>query len=202
MQRIDYSLLGEAVEYYTARGFKYIEVPWIVSKEADYATKPDTARAFECILVGKSNHYSVGDFVASAEQSFLQMMFDGDLPKGKYCAVTPCFRDDEPDEIHLRNFMKLELIDTQDVDIESMWRMMRCARYFFEKYVNTRIEPINEIQFDIVTQGHNIELGSYGLRSHTRKVLDAQFKYDWVYGTGIALPRFNIAWDKEIFEGV
>lgn len=180
---IDYSLIAEAQSYYAQCGYRPVDAPWIVSPLADYATKP----------MGKNSFVTeIGNFVASGEQSFIQMMMDGNLRPGRYLCVTPCFRDEKEDETHFKYFMKLELIDTIDVSDESMWNMMREARFFFEKYVDTRIDPVNEVQFDLVTKKHNIELGSYGIREFN--------DLKWVYGTGLALPRFTIAHEKDIFE--
>jgi hypothetical protein len=144
--------------------------------------------------------------VGSAEQSFIQMMLDGDLKPGCYMAVTPCWRDDELDELHQRYFMKVELIDYMPYDSFLASPYMACmAEHFFNKIMGIeakyawiqdgqRTEEFpNDLigeQCDIVHDG--IELGSYGIRGFE---FDGR-KHIWVYGTGCAEPRLSYVLEK------
>lgn len=180
---IDWALVGRAVDFYQNRGFKYVEVPWMVSTEAVCATLPDGKSLFS---VGRPNSWLVG----SAEQSFLQMMIDGVLPADRYVAASPCFRDDPVDDLHAKTFFKVELIDvmsetTKKVDARGLLTLgvMNAARSFFVESV-FGLEVINTVGgFDITL--NNIEIGSYGYREHKG--------HSWIYGTGLAEPRFSLA---------
>src|SRR5271157_3330889 len=104
-----YQRLLAAIEYYEKCGFKYVNVPWAVSKEAILMTRPPH-------VVGDPLHYIAGGIelypVASAEQSFLQMQLDAtDRISGSFCTITPCFRnEDRLDDLHQPYFEKVELI--------------------------------------------------------------------------------------------
>lgn len=186
---INYRLLDEAFCFYAGSGFDRVETPWLVSKPTSNITKP--AAAEDCIV-----QYNDKALVGSGEQGFLYQMIKGYLPPGRFQTITPCFRVEEQDLWHLKAFMKLELIDTKDTSPSTLDYFIGSALEFFGsklgKYKNELIVvPINTgggeklsgegIQKDIVFRG--IELGSYGIREH---------KYlKWVYGTGLAEPRFS-----------
>jgi hypothetical protein len=182
---INYSYLVDAIEYYKHLGYSIVEVPWVVSPEADLATKPAGVRLFETFA---------GCLVASGEQSFVQLMLDGKMPLGKSVCITPCFRD-EPvlDDIHRQYFMKVELIDYMPQDLTlSKISMLYHAMLFFSRYVDVKCVPVfcegtdQMLCTDIV--GHGLELGSYGYR---------EFKgHSWVYGTGCAEPRLSQAVER------
>lgn len=159
--------------------------------------------------------------VASAEQSFLQMQMDAvadgarfkyvDTPwteriTGSFCALTPCFRN-EPvlDDLHQPYFMKLELI-TWDGNEADMSRMIQLARIWYESE-HPGTHPDDDLQvrvvenndpdhlgvtqaYDLVTAHTGIELGSYGIREHAKVGR-------WVYGTGLAEPRYSVALEAE-----
>ena len=55
--------------------------------------------------------------MASAEQSFLELFLNKKIEYGRYCGITPCFRDETVDYLHNNFFMKVELIDTLDTTI-------------------------------------------------------------------------------------
>lgn len=199
---IDYTLFGKAIEFYESMGFKLIEVPWCVSKEVMEITAPpevDIEKSY-CPITEKY-------LVASAEQSFLQMMIDDQLEKGSYMAVTPCFRDDHEDSLHQKYFMKLELIITQPDDhLDMLSVMANKASFFFDKLVwqkQTTTQPHKQlidcctikltkdersvISYDITFS--DIELGSYGYRRYQR----SNDEFRWIYGTGLAEPRLSFA---------
>jgi len=197
---VQYERLLAAVKYYETCGFKYIDVPWAVSEEAVNATRPAWA-------VGNALQYTAGGQplfpVASAEQSFLQLrLWDiesgSQLPfNGSYCTLTPCFRN-EPvlDDLHQPYFMKVELISWDKTTREDMDKMIAHARMLFEKDLwvdcvhNGDADPIGVVAYDLVTTHTGIELGSYGIRETERLGR-------WLYGTGLAEPRYSYALEKE-----
>lgn len=170
---IDYRKIADAVDYYVDLGYKYIEVPWIVSKSTANITKPEWCRNFETFL---------GTLVASGEQSFLEIRTH---LHGKYVCVTPCFRDENPvTELHRNYFMKVELIHVEPDNWESMLQMREDATCFFRRYsynIKYSIQAPNEMDIEI----NGIEVGSYGFREYNG--------FKWVYGTGCAEPRLSQA---------
>jgi hypothetical protein len=196
---INYGLLQQASEYYENLGYKRIEAPWLVTEAISNITKP----------IGVSNYYITkeyrGDykkvFVASGEQSFLYLINKGFLPKsGKFQTITPCMRNDSFSEIHTKYFMKLELIryttqpETDLLYPADVHAMMHDAKKFFELNIRDKDKlkvekpefTIDECQIDILYEredADDVELGSYGLRK-------CSF-VKWVYGTGLAEPRFS-----------
>lgn len=187
MTRIDYYKISEAVSHYIARGYKYIEVPWLVSNSADMATKPDCFSSLECSWTKPKYHYT-GNLVASGEQSFIQMMIDRQLPPDKYVCVTPCFRDEQPvTDLNRSYFMKVELIDTRPAN-HSIENMVSDALAFYNRFLIAMPISTNE-GFDIVSDEKEIELGSYGIRSYGN--------HQWIYGSGCAEPRLSQAIELE-----
>jgi len=212
---LQYARLLDAREYFEQHGFKFVDAPWTVSREAVLATRPPW-------IAGEPFSYAAGGVfqfpVASAEQSFLQMQMDAMAARqprleGSYCALTPCFRN-EPvlDDLHQPYFMKLELIrwvSDQDLTIYSeadMNRMIQLARIWYESEhpgdhpgddLQVRVVENNDPDhlgvtqaYDIVTAHTGIELGSYGIREHAKIGR-------WVYGTGLAEPRYSVALEAE-----
>ncbi len=180
---IDYSLIADAIEYYQDQGYELIDVPWTVPKQVLKITCKED-HMFE------DNKYLDNYLVGSAEQSFLDLIKRAKLTYGKYCAVTPCFRNDVDDKLHQKYFMKVELIHylekfwTLEIDLETM---IYDAKTFFSIHL-----PVNVVEtrdkrsyssYDIEHNG--IELGSYGIRMHEN--------IRWIYGTGLAEPRFSYA---------
>lgn len=181
---IDYRLLADAVDFYTQRGYRYLETPWIVDFPFTAVTKPTDSRDFYCLD---------GYLVASGEQSLLSAMRSGALEPGrKYQTVTPCFRDDAIDALHQTWFVKLELmwyspIRRGDSPVDKVASVAQDAAMFMSRHQSVKLVPgdaISEHQIDLESvQG--IELGSYGFREWH---IDS-----WIYGTGLALPRFTRA---------
>lgn len=178
---IDWQLFGAALQHYRDRGYAYLEVPWIVSDVALHVTLPTDKTG----LMTQD-----GPLAGSAEQSFIHMMLAGELTPGRYCAITPCFRDDAPDKLHQRSFMKLELIEfyrMPESDLnERAWHVTRDALDFMDHAIcgkGVRVVT-TEAGFDLELNG--VEVGSYGHRS-------LGDRFHWVYGTGLAEPRFSIA---------
>lgn len=185
---IRWDLIASAREWYSRCGYHYVEAPWIVTEEAIKATLPPGKFGYS---LGHPN-YSPGFLVGSAEQSFLQMILEDRLPAGKYFAMGPCFRDDEVDELHSKSFFKVELIEVikdkqsfGDVDDDSIYSLMMTCKRFFEDFCGhpLTVVPTSQTSYDLELAG--IEVGSYGLRRYAG--------HKWIYGTGLALPRLNIA---------
>lgn len=179
---IDYILLAKSVEQYSPT-YTTIEVPWWVDKDVVLHTAPEGSTLFEMPYNGLY-------MVASAEQSFLQLLKNGALNFGRYQAITPCFRDDIPDWLHHIYFMKNELISINPTNVNSdLNDMIDHASSFFSKIlVDDAVHVIETedsrsiISFDIVTDDI-IELGSYGIRTYG--------PHTYVYGTGCAEPRLS-----------
>jgi hypothetical protein len=177
--KINWKRLMSAIDYNNQFGYKFLDLDWCVDVETSAITKPDYKKDF---------YINDKVLVASAEQSFLQMIFDGELESGKYCGITPCFRDEIPDELHLNYFMKVELIDTLNSNKNGLEQMIFCAENFYKKYINIKTIEIGDNLYDIETES-GIELGSYGIRK--------TIVGDYVFGTGLAEPRLSKAISKE-----
>lgn len=175
---INYDYVANAIFYYKGLGYKYMNAPWFVSRETMEVTAPPDRRYCSSFL---------GDLVASGEQSFIEMHKQGKLPKGLHQCATPCFRD-EPvvDHIHKNYFFKVELIDVMPQDPgRSLSRMIDDALFLFRQ-VLPNAEVVNGDVYGVTDiQAEGLELGSYGIRGHGN--------FTWVYGTGLAEPRFSQA---------
>lgn len=172
---IDYGRLDRSINFYENKGFKRIESPWTVTKAVSGITKPPNGKDWE--ILGKDKV-----LVASGEQSFLYLYLKGFLPNGKYQTITPCFREEPFDITHTKYFMKNELIITDDVSQKSLLSLINTCKDFFESELYRPVNIITTEQgYDLEVEG--IEIGSYGIRSCDY--------LDWVYGTGLAEPRFS-----------
>jgi hypothetical protein len=170
---IDLDRIVSAEHYYAELGFKRTDVPWIVKQEAYHITKPSQAfRDFATLD---------GFLVASGEQSFLQLLLDGNEIKKAQC-TTPCFRDENHDELHHLYFMKTELINTEVCD-KNLMDMIEAAYWYFRKQLAVKIIKLDDETYDIVDSRFGIELGSYGTREYKN--------LKWIYGTGVAEPRLT-----------
>jgi hypothetical protein len=201
---IDYGFLDAALKQYSKLGYQRIEVPWWVTADIANVTKPTGVSA--------SNNYKLSVngkcLVASGEQSFLYLANKGQLPPGKYQAVTPCFRNEEYDVEHSKQFIKLELIQLmppgefvkQDLvehvadDALGLFKSLAVGSAKHCRIIETGVvdplAPFPTKQLDVVmaiTQpdgsARDVELGSYGARRSAFAT--------WIYGTGIAEPRFS-----------
>lgn len=172
-------LITFAETFYASKGYQKIEVPWAVDKDVLEITLPKHKKGVD--LLSRK-------LVGSAEQSYLQMIKKKQLNPGRYVTTTPCFRDDNEDELHQHYFLKTELINfslENKISQSNLDTMMGHALEFFGFFL-----PVKTLQtgigYDIVDQKFGIELGSYGIRSH--KFAEG-FNVQWAYGTAIALPR-------------
>ena len=187
MKAINYARIASAIENYKMMGYEYIETPWLVKESTVRITLTVEARAHKTNIDYKC-------LVGSGEQSFLEIK-NQLCPSKKYQTVTPCFRDEKYDELHLPWFIKLELIYVLWKD-ENANAILNQVTNDAQKVlrtmsgVNTLVKT--EDGFDINVAG--IEVGSYGIRSH--------HEFKWVYGTGIAEPRMSqaIARSEEIID--
>jgi hypothetical protein len=171
-EEIDYNLVAKAVNFYKSLGYRYMEVPWVVSKKAYYATKPPDTDDINCETLG-------GYLAASGEQGFLELMLRfGSLPQSKAVCATPCFRAEQNPPLTLPWFFKVELIDTETSNFD---RVLVDAHTFINRLVPCRFVNTGPDSVDIISNRNGIELGSYGIRRFEN--------YEWVYGTGLALPR-------------
>lgn len=181
----DYSKIAESIRYWGRLGFQHIEVPWMVPSYFDEITRPKGAYPF---LIRHDNQ--IKGLIGSAEQSLVYLGMHSRIPKGRYMAVTPCFRSDPEDNMHTQHFIKNELHDTTNTKRKDLEVVLTQAVHFFKIYVPdvkvvsvTDMNPYTQIAFDIMH--NNIELGSYGIREHSG--------YRWLYGTACAEPRLSMA---------
>ena len=173
---IDVEKLKEAKDHYEANGYRYlIDIPWHCPPDIQAYTMPEGTAPSRL----DNSAYLVG----SAEQSFLEKIFKGTMPSGLHQTITPCFRNDQEDELHQLYFIKLELIAFwPNVFVDLTTQLASDALIFFNKFVPCTIIKTDR-GLDIVDKTYKIELGSYGSRA-----FKGQF---YTYGTGLALPRLN-----------
>ncbi len=189
---MDYIRIGNAVEFYISKGYTFINVPWVVDKDTMMLTCPD-----EYFVIDSD----VGPLVGSAEQGFLSLTLNSDLPAGNYVGVTPCFRREKNDYWHQDYFMKVELFSTLNPSLETYQRLQRDAYEFFQTQTTGKLEINNLFDmrkgnfddpnlFDVYFSDinlNNIEIGSYGMRRVSERNIE------WCFGTGLAEPRFSRA---------
>lgn len=180
---INYLLIGKSLEYYEKKGYKRIEAPWWVPTEIMKITFPKDKDPNEMGYFLPKNQK---ELVASGEQSLLYLANQSILPEGKYQTVTPCFRDEVQGPIRRKFFMKNELMIAGSNKKSDLDQIIQEALTFFKANVTDKklLKVVKTNQgFDIEYDG--IELGSYGIRK-------CSF-LKWVYGTGLAEPRFSRA---------
>jgi len=189
---INYQTVSRAISLYASKGYKYVDTPWHVTVAAMSATLPPDRDGFSMWHPTIPNDKFL---VGSAEQGFLQLMLDGKIQPGSYCSAGPCFRD-EPmvDELHRYCFFKLELIKiyaSNEVPEQlDVWKIAHAAKdvhvelYWLNKKHQEQLRVVKtDVGYDLELA--NVEIGSYGLREHAGN--------RWLYGTGLALPRAQIA---------
>lgn len=184
-------LLQTAVRWWQEEvGFAFVDLPWIVPAVYSDATRPAHCRDIQ------TPH---GSFVASGEQSFLQLSCEGRLPAGMpgYIGWTPCLRDEQVlDEQHQHGFMKAEWfvpLAAGDTGLDCLTTLLSQQVALFYVLAREADGPENlwmrrdwsqgEGQVDILLS--DIEIGSYGVR----EALGQRY----IYGTALALPRFITA---------
>jgi hypothetical protein len=178
--QVPWGILAHAQAYYKGIGYEYVETPWVVPL--------DIVRAMGVQKGVRDWTCPNGVLVGSAEQGFVYMLREGKLHRnGMYMSISPCFRV-EPvvDDIHYPYFMKCELfVPVDSADLEDVKAVAEDALAFFETYANGKTPSIVRTRagYDIMMDG--VELGSYGYN----EIVGTDLK--WVYGTGVAEPRFN-----------
>jgi hypothetical protein len=181
---INWSLLGEAMSFYQGLGYAAVDAPWWVPRSVVEATCSDVSRIVSVDIPGKPREALVG----SAEQSFMHLDGIGSLPSGRFVACTPCFRN-EPmwDKFHLKRFVKVELYcnEVSGVGYAPLLEVVADATAFFRRHVDARFLNRVTTRDGLDLELNGIEIGSYGIRR-----LDDRA---WVYGTGLAEPRFSMA---------
>jgi hypothetical protein len=162
-----------ALFFYSDLGYVPTTVPFVVDEDVSAVTRPEYSLDI---------YHSIDKvYVASAEQSFLQMIKDGNLPvHDKLMALTPCVRDEmQLDDITYMTFIKLELFVKGSHLTEVINEV---TRFFLSINIIPEVVP-TYIGFDLRVNG--IEVGSYGVREYLGLV--------YTYGTGIAEPRLTSA---------
>lgn len=178
---INWGLLAKAQQYYQEQ-FLYQETPFIVPVSYNKLTKPHDEPSF--ILNNGIFKEKEHELVGSAEQGFIYLALRKQLKSHKLCSISPCFRSDDYDSLHFPWFMKLELFHLSN-DPKDILPILNYSLLFFKSQFNGNYTIIQtaEQSWDILLNG--IEIGSYGLR-----ILD---DLQFIYGTGLALPRFSQA---------
>ena len=184
---IDLALLHRAMMHYEEDGCHFATVPYLVDPDIMEFTCPPG------VIDKRLTHFDGKQYVASAEQSFLQMekegKLDGDDLIPPMLALTPCYRDEYIlDEVHLNIFLKLEIFHYNPEEVRGVnWAYFwaeSMQSFFAEEGLVTHIIATN-IGYDVITEG-GLELGSFGYRTSPKGV-------QYVYATGLAEPRASIA---------
>ena len=194
---IRYDFLYKAGALYEDAGYTNLEVPWWVGREIAGVTKPSELVHDNEYMVSLNNKC----LIASGEQGFIYRASKGQLPKGKFHTITPCFRNEPHRLLNQKQFMKLELIEFfpqkvhEDHLNQQLSKMIETVeRIWMQLHPGLCIRKTTTYTTDVAAMGPSfdleilvkdqwIELGSYGLRQH--------FMGTWVYGTGLAEPRFS-----------
>lgn len=210
---INYSLLAKAQEFYASKGYEYIETPWIVDTESSNFTYSGEDGKFILNDINKRGIWSK-HLVGSAEQGFIDIVFNSSrklLHEKKYMSISPCFRKGEDDETHCEQFMKLELFQFSDIlhipswdledhilrnslpSIEFLIDALECFQTLGISSEDLQEKKTSDTNTDIMfTKNMNLELGSYGYRVEHKKKMSVNLYRIMNYGTGLALPRFQL----------
>lgn len=174
---INWELIARAITYYQGCGYRYVETPWLVTEEASEVTFSEADPLISGLVP-----------VGSAEQGFIQLMLNGQLPPGNYVSAGPCFRPadgDLPD--HNPWFFKVELIKVQPLRPDSLMDCLETAQGVMESLKSAKIEVVPTSEgYDLTLGG--LEVGSYGIRTYK--------DWSWVFGTGLAEPRYSLAVER------
>lgn len=179
MMMYDLHLLSLASSFFQKKEYVYSPVPWLVDEASVRATLDPTEK--------DPWHCAGGYLIGSGEQGFIQIL-PTIAPNSRLCTLTPCFRDEVEDEFHQRWFVKLELFSNIVTEAEFGYMLCSCTEFYSSLGCLPKQVKLGEMLVDITI--NDIEVGSYGVR----EVGDVKF----IYGTGIALPRFNQARSRNI----
>lgn len=189
---VDLEMVTDASWWWKCERFLPAKVPMLVDPEIMAWTCPPG------VIDRRLTHSDGRQYVASAEQSFLQLEKDGLLKPGdKRQALTPCYRDeDNLDETHLNVFLKLELIEYHSVEGSRgicLDHLAECLAHRMRQFFEYRGLPVEvaetEIGYDVMYE--DLELGSFGVRISPLGNL-------YIYGTGLAEPRASIAMQRHL----
>lgn len=183
MPIIDWQLLAKAHSYYQ-QFFTYQETPYLVPEYYSVLTKPHNEHSF--LLSQDSFSQQPHELVGSAEQGFIYLAMHKQLKSNRLFSISPCFRFDNYDETHFPWFMKLELFHLSEryEDIQDMINLALC---FYEAHHEGQYQVVSTSDFSWDINLNGLEIGSYGLR------VCPQSHLHFIYGTGLALPRFSQA---------
>jgi seryl-tRNA synthetase len=172
-------------------------VPWIVDAESSNFTHNSDDGKFILNDIDSKGMWAK-HLVGSAEQGFIQLK-DSLVANKRYMSISPCFRKGEDDETHCEQFMKLELFmishpvnKIEDLKLKIMF--IHDAILCFKRLGYEHLECVqtSEQNMDIMatTKSPWLELGSYGCRD-IFDVSTSTYRRIY-YGTGLALPRFQL----------
>lgn len=164
----------KALDFFTKLGYEMMDVPLVVDEDVSNFTKPS----------GRKNFYHLNNkvYVASAEQSFLQMIKEGEISSGRYIAITPCVRDEEVyDNTHFKTFLKVEICCIGEDCVDEVVSHTLLFNSLYGAACQLSVEN-NVVDINL----NGIEVGSYGKRTSPCGVV-------YTFGTAIAEPRFSYA---------
>jgi seryl-tRNA synthetase len=197
---MNWNHIAIALANYKAIGYKYKDVPWMVGEPQAIATQPPGVEPFRVFVRTADNRdweEALGGqnvLVGSAEQGFVKL-FEQLVPGQKYVSCSPCFRTEPAYNIHTRPwFMKVELFVAGPFKCPQEIVEQTCnhARVMMKALGgNAEIVPTTEgfggYGLDLII--NTLEVGSYGYRE---SMCNGK-RVSWVYGTGLAEPRFSQA---------
>lgn len=179
---IDLALITRAIDYYNCI---QLSVPYLVDPDIMEFTCPPGA------VDKRLQHFNGKQYVASAEQSFLQLEKDGRVfhDDYQYIALTPCYRDEWIlDETHYNIFLKLEIFHYNPTLPNGDYLWADAMRNFLQQEgLPVELKP-TDLGYDIMDLS-GLELGSFGYRTTPKGV-------PYVYGTGLAEPRASLAFER------
>lgn len=184
---IDWQRIARAQEFYSKKGYTYVETPWAVPSSIAQMTLPQGARPIALTTANND-----GILVGSAEQGFLELFYTlGRMHYNRHnplFSISPCFRGEAevlPGVTQLA-FMKVELFCATNVP--GVMDMLRADAEQFMTIEGAQLDR-KQTEEGIDLMCGNYEVGSFG----RRKVNSPDFELHWVYGTGLAEPRFSAA---------
>ena len=185
---IDWSLLAKASQFYLQAGFVQKETPFAIAEKYHTYIKPHDNKSF--VLDQGIFKEEPHELVGSAEQGFIYLLLNNQIqPFERLFSITPCFRFDTYDCLHQPWFMKLELFHYSS-NIDDLKSMITLVKDF--------LTSISKFSVDLVNTGKNtydLEINSIEVASFGFRVVEG---LTFIYGTGLALPRFSIANNKDI----
>lgn len=180
---IDWSLIAKAVHFYSQSGYTQTETPYAIPVHYHYYTKPHNDQSF--VLNDGLFKEDYHELVGSAEQGFIYLLLNGKInPNSRLFSVTPCFRYDNYDLLHQPWFIKLELFHYSD-SLDDLFTMLNLALSFYQGLSKDTVNIVQTATHSYDLEINDIEIASFGFRTVEKET--------FIYGTGLALPRFTIA---------